>query len=604
MLKIFADLIRLGYPFVLIFTIILSAARCTRLDPDANRAVFHGTHKDAVKTWDPANAYDTISLDVVSSVYETLYQYSYLADPIKIVPLLASDMPIYSKDKLSLKISIQRGIKFQDDPCFKETNGKGRELKSHDFIYGMKRLALPALQSQGWWIFDGKIKGMNGFYDKLQKASPGEIDKVFETDVEGLRALDDTTIQIQLNKPYPQLLYILAMSFTAPIPREAVKHYGDEKGNLTDHPVGTGPFILKKWDRESQIVLERNPHFRAEFYPVDAAEKLKAKGLLADAGKPLPFLDKVQIQVMKEDQPRWLSFLKGRIDLLGIPKDNFNLAISHQIHLSPELAAKGLKLHLDVGVAFYYVSFNTKDKLIGGNKYLRQALSSAINRDKWIEIFTNGRGVKMVHAVIPGLQDRPAKAEIKYDFDLNRAKDLLSKAGYPGGKNLPVLKFDLRGADSVSRQLGEFFETQLGAIGVKINVIQNTFPAFLEKQKQGDLQVSVGGWSLDYPDAENIYQLLYGPNKAPGPNEANFDHAEMNKLYEKMAISESGPERAQVIQQMETILDEECPWAKGYYVTQYELSQPWLLNYRMNDIILSKYKYLKINREMNPKLRE
>ncbi|MGK5082947.1 ABC transporter substrate-binding protein [Bdellovibrionota bacterium FG-1] len=591
---------------ILALTGILIVTGCTHRENDGNLAVFHGQLKDDVKTWDPANAYDSVSLEVVPSVYEALYQYSYLSDTYKLVPLLAADMPKISADRLTYTIPIRHGIKFQDDPCFKNNHGKGRDLKAQDFIYAWKRLALPPLDSQGWWIFDGKIVGINAFHDNLVKVNqtpqtpqtPKDLlSKAFAENIEGMKALDDFTLQIKLTKPYPQLMWVLAMTFTAPVAEEATTQYADDRGNLTDHAVGTGPFFLKKWDRGHRVILERNPTFHTDFYPTNGALDYRKLGLLTDAGKLLPFLDRLTFDVMRESQPRWLGFMNGDQDLLDIPKDNFGQAVSNRTHVSPDLAAKGARLNIETGVVFRYVSFNVKDKLFE-NKYLRQALSAAIDREKWIDLFTNGTGKKMTHALPPGTPDRPAQPKLKYDFDLKLAKDLLKKAGFPEGQGLPLIHFDLRGADTVSRQLGDFFTQQWGAIGIKVNVIANTFPAFLEKMKLGQWQTSIGGWSMDYPDGENVFQLMYGPNKSPGPNDTNYDNPEMNKLYEQIAVTEPGPTRAATIEKIDEILQEDCPWAYGYYEATYMLTQPWILNYRVADIIQNKYKYLQVNREI------
>lgn len=583
----------------LVITVALSS--CSKSQEDENLMVFHGTLRDEVKTWDPVNAYDGISLTVVPLIYETLYEYEYLSDTYKLVPLLAADQPKYSADRLTITIPIKRGIRFQDDPCFKTTEGKGREVKAQDFIYSLKRLALPSLQSQGWWTVDGKIKGMQEFHRKLLQTSKTDLSKVFAQEgdrIEGIKALDDYTLQLKLNAPDPQLMYVLAMTFTSPVPQEAVAAYGDEQGNITNHPVGTGPFILKKWDRSRRIVLEKNPQFHPDFYPTQSSYELRQRGYLTDAGKPLPFLDRLVFDIIKEQQPTWLSFMKGKGDVISIPKDNFVQAIVNKTNLSPEFSAKGLRLNIETGTVFFHVSFNMNDRLLGENKYLRQALSAAINREQWIETFTNGTGLKMTTALPPGLQDRPKESKLKYDYNLSLAKELLKKAGYPEGKGLPTFNFDLRGSSSLDRQYGEFFTQQWSAIGIKINPILNTFPAFLEKTKRGNLQIYLGGWSLDYPDAENVYQLLYGPNKAPGPNDTNFDIPEMNRLYKQMATLEPGKTRAALIKKMDDILQEEVPWAFGYYSTQYQLSQPWVLNYRSNDMFPSRFKYLRINPEI------
>jgi oligopeptide transport system substrate-binding protein len=582
--------------------IALGLAACSSSENDAGKMVLHYYHKDDVKHIDPANAFDTFSTELVTNLYEALYQYDYLNETYRLVPLLAADMPKISPDHKTYTIRIKRGVRFHDDPVFPE--GKGREVKAQDFVYAIKRLAIPAIQSNGWWLVDGKIQGINAFHDKLVSAPKPEIPKLLMEKVDGIVALDDYTLQIKCVKPYPQLMFALAMSFTAPMAREVVEKYADDRGNLVDKAVGTGAFYLKRWDRGNRIVLERNPNYHEEFYPATGAQQFRKRGLFADAGKPMPFLDRIYISVIKEAQPMWLKFMNGEIDIALIPKDNFSTAITQQVNLSPNLAARGIRLSVEPGLIFYYVSFNMKDKVVGSSKLLRQAISSAIDRDKWIELFTNGRGRKMVTALPAGIPDRPKNAALKYDFNLERAKDLLKRAGYPGGKGVPTLRLDMRSADSASRQLGEFFQTQFAQIGLKLEVVYNTFPAFLEKMKNGDLQISYGGWHMDYPDAENVYQLLYGPNQAPGPNDSSFNHPEMNKLYEKMAFMDSGADRAATIERMEAILQEEVPWAFGYYHTDYYLTQPWVLNFRSNDLIQNKFKYIRINTETKNRYRE
>ena len=568
---------------------------CTKRVEDERLMVFHGFETDDAKTFDPANAYDANTLDVVSNIYETLYEYDYLAETYKLIPLLAADFPKYSDDRLTVTIRLRVDVKFQDDPVFKATNGKGRLITAQDFIYGIKRLALPSIQSSGWWTLDGKVVGINAFHDTLVKAPKDQIKKLFESEIEGLKALDEHTIQIKLIKPYPQLMYVLAMNFTSPIAQEAVEAYADPAGNLTDHPVGTGPFVLKTWERNHRIVLERNPSFHPDFYPTEAAPKYKDHGFLADAGKALPFLDQIEWQIVRESSPAWLGFMQGNFDVATIPKDSFNDAIQNRFNLKPELSTQGIQLDIETGAVFYNLTFNMKDKLLGPNKFLRQALSAAIDREKWIELFTNGRGVKQSTILPPGIPDRPSTSRLKYDYDIKFAKELLKKSGYPEGKGLPVLNFDTRGADSESRQQGDFFTQQFDAIGVKINVNLNTLPAYTEKVKQGSLQIFYGGWQMDYPDAENALQILYGPNQSPGPNEANFDNKEFNKLYDKVAVQWPGASRAETIAKMDKIVQEECPWAFGFYRATYRLHRPWLKNHRPSDIINNRHKFFRVD---------
>ena len=222
---------------------------CSRSNDDGSLMVLHYYQKDDMKSVDPANAYDSISLEILPNIYETLYQYDYLAEGYRLVPLLAADLPKISANHLDYTIPIRRDVKFH----------QGRELKAQDFIYAWKRLALPSLQSSGWWLLDGKIVGINAFHERLLSATKSDIGKVMDEKVDGMYASDDYTIKIRLTKPYPQLMYALAMTFTAPMAKEWVEKHSDEKGNVLDGAMGTGAFALTQWSRGSTIILDRSP---------------------------------------------------------------------------------------------------------------------------------------------------------------------------------------------------------------------------------------------------------------------------------------------------------------------------------------------------------
>ena len=540
---------------------LLSISSCTKhTEEDGVSQVFYGSYADDIKTLDPANANDILSTEIVSLIYESLYQYSYLESPYKIVPLLAADLPKYTANHLTVTIPIRKKVFFQN----------GREVTAEDFIYSWNRLSQPKLNSTGRWVFEGKIKH--------------------------LKALDHHTLQIELTKPYPQLEQVLAMPFTAAVPHEAVEKFGDENGNITDKALGSGPFMLKEWDRNHKIVLVRNPTYHIDFYPNVASPKYEKAGLLADAAKPLPFLDKIIITIIRETQPAWLNFMSGKLDRLILAKDQFQSALDiSQKSISNELKSKGVQLSIEPTGWFYYLAFSSKDPLLGKNKLLRQALASAIDRKEWVKLFTQNQGVIADQVLPPNVPDRPFGLTLKYDYNLERAKSLLAKAGFPGGKNLPVIKLDMRGADTISRQLGDFFTHELGAIGVKVDVIYNTFPAFLEKSKTGNLQMYLGGWVMDYPDPENVWQLLYSGNRSPGPNDTNYSNPKFDSLYLKLAVMHKGPERVALLREMDTLIQEDCPWALGYTVTSYRLTQKWLKNFRYSDMILNSMKYYRVD---------
>ncbi len=563
-----------------LFSIIISMIGCSNSKNNSTSngslanikgKILHLALKDGVKTSDPTNSYDVISTEVIDQIYEGLLQYNYFSEKLEVIPNLTDGMPTFSKDGKTVTVKIRKDIKFQDDECFKATNGKGRAVTIDDFIYAYKRHADPANESQAFWIFDGKVVGINEFQKHFSGKSSAEVMK---EDVEGFKKIDDYTLELKLTKPYPQLLYIMTMHFTAPVAREAVEMYGKD---FVNHPVGTGPFKAASWNPQSKVILVKNENFRNEVVQ----------------GKKLPLADAIEFTVIKEDQPRWLSFMNGDFDQIQIPKDNFATAIQGTKDVSPELKAKGIRVSIEPAYSFWYVSMNMKDKILGENKYLRQAIASAIDSVNWLKIFKNDRGSTQNEVNPPSILDRCGKP-YQWTYDVERAKKLMEKAGYPGGKGLPQLKYDTRGTDQSERQLAEFISKNLAAIGIQIEIVANTFPAYLDKMNKGNLQLSKGGWMMDYPDAENNMQLLYGPNKAPGPNEANFDNAEYNKLYEQMALMSSSAKRKEIICKMEEIIQENAVWAYGIFENEYRLIRDRIPNYKTSEIIMNKYKYIEV----------
>jgi ABC-type oligopeptide transport system substrate-binding subunit len=293
--------------------------------------------RDDVKSLDPAVCYDTVSYAVMPLAMESLFEYSYLKRPLELEPLLADGMPLVSKDRKTYTIKLKKGVLWQDDAAF--PGGKGRELKAGDFIYAWKRMLLPELQSPGTWIFEGKVVGWDAYRRRLVENKDKRAE-ILQEEVEGVKALDDHTIQFRLTQPYPQLLNVLAMGFGAPVAKEVTDKYGQE--GLVHRMVGTGPYRLVRYVSNSEVVLEKNPTYHGQKYPSEGDEDAKATGLLADAGKDLPLVDHIHFQIIKENQPIWLQFMKGNIDAPpSIPKDNFDVAISHG-DLRPELKSLGM----------------------------------------------------------------------------------------------------------------------------------------------------------------------------------------------------------------------------------------------------------------------
>jgi len=538
-----------------------------------------------IKGMDPIYANDVYSSNEVARIYEGLLQYHYLKRPYTLIPNLADEMPTVSKDSLTYTFKIKKGVLFHDDAAF--PGGIGRELVAADFVYSIKRLADPKLQSLGWWLLQGKLVGLDDWRKKY-----AEEDKVdYSEVVEGVQALDKYTLQFKLKKSFPQFLYALAMPFTYAVSKEVVEKYGKE---FLNHPIGTGPFILPVFTQSNKIIYTKNPKFRDKFYPSDASEEFNTPYYLADAGKKIPFVEKIVVNIMKEQQPRWLNFGKGKIDVIGIPKDNFEAAITPDRALTDGMAKKGIELIKNISLDVTYIAFNHDDPLFK-NVYLRRAMSMAYDPVASNKLFYNDLAVVAQSLVPPGIAGNIKGYTNPYvGPNIEGAKKMLAKAGYGGGLGLPEIVYDTASA-TVSRQMGEFFKKQMAKIGIKIKVVTNPWPQLQEKITKRKVQVFGIAWGADYPDAENFLQLLYGPNRSPGANGSGYDNPEFNRLFEVSALMQDSPERTALYEKMYRIAAEQMPWIFGVHRQNFILRHGFLKNYVASDFDQGSAQYLNID---------
>jgi oligopeptide transport system substrate-binding protein len=530
-----------------------------------------------VRGMDPMDIGDTTSSGMASNIYDCLYQYHYLKRPYEIIPSLAAEMPEVSEDGLTYTIKLRDDVYFQDDACFTETGGKGRKLVSEDLIYSWKRIADIKNISKNWWIFDGKIKGFDEFRE-YTKSVETKKNVDYARPVEGLEAVDDLTLRITLTKPWPQIIYMLAHLPTAAVPREAVAHYGDE---IINHPVGTGPYRLKDWRRGSKIILERNTTYREELYPSEGEPGDEAAGLLVDAGKRLPLIDQLEITIIQEDQPRWFKFVQGDLDIGGIPKDNFDTAISPSRELTSDLRDKGIVLEIYEDAATYWYGFNMEDPVVGKNQPLRQAMNLAVNRNEFLKLFLNNRGTRargVLPPMITGYDPDIRSPYTVYDPDL--AKQKVKEAEAVHGGPLPAIVLTMGSTDSVARQTGQWFTRAFKEIGITLEVDYMDWPSSQEKVKTKSAQMYAMGWVADIPDAENFMQLFYGPNGSPGPNNMNYKNQKADELYNKLAVMGDSPGRREVVREMQQIVIDDLPCVLTVHRKVFLLRYDWLKNYK------------------------
>ncbi len=548
-----------------------------------------------IRGFDPAKVGDVSSAQALQRIYEGLVQVSYLDRPYRVEPLLAESMPAVSPDGLSYTFKLRPGIYFQDDPCFVAEQGRGREVVADDVAYSLKRVADARNASTGWWAFDQRIQGLNEF----RQASRESVVTDYARPVSGLEIVDRYTLRIHLTQPYPQLLWVLALHYGSVVAREAVDFYGERFGQ---HPVGTGPYRLEQWNPNYQLVFVRNPGWqergRVERYPSQGEASDAGQGLLADAGRPIPFIDRIVTYVVADAATQWLMFLSGQLDESDISRDNWSVVLDAERQLVPALRERGVRLSISPQLRIAYIGFNADDPVVGTNAALRQALTLAFNSEEWIRLH-NGR-VRRPNSPIPTTLAGYEADYNPWSFDLERARAVLAKAGYPEGRDPATgrrleLTLDLGRADDVElRQSAELLVAFMERLGVVLRLSLNNGPAFYDKLERRQAQLFLLSWLGDYPDAENFLQCFYGPNASPGPNRANYVNPAFDRLLEQARVMPDSPERTELYRKMARIVIDDCPWLLVSEPLSYVLHQKRVVNYKPHLFPFGMEKYYRL----------
>ncbi len=570
--------------------------------PGERGAILHAALDTLPKSFDPPMIEDQSSGILAAPVYEGLLAYHPYARPYTLVPALAEAMPEVSEDGLTYTFTLRRGVTFHDDPCFE--GGQGREVVANDVIFAFKRFAHPTTRTKGWWLFDGRIAGLDAWRDQLQAdiaaarargEDPGPLWGI-ERDVPGFEAVDRYTVRITLTRPYPQFLWVLAMGYTSVYPREAVEHYGPEFRN---HPVGTGPFILASYNPVYRAVYRKNPEYREVRVPDperDPAQRWpgweadRDAGHLDRAGERIPLLDGMEIRFILEDQPRWLYFKNGYLDFLNPPKDNVAEALPKG-DLSPDLVARGVRVDRWTELGTVYTCLNTEDPLLS-NPDVRRAMALAFDHRWTVDHLYGGQAIVATSLIPPGVAGHDDYHPYHTDdghADLERARALLARAGYPGGRDPETgkplhLTFESSGSGVTQRHFAQRFVDEMRRIGIEVDVVVNTFPQMIDKMRKKQFQVAGLAWGFDYPDAQNILQLLYGPNASPGIGAANFKNPAFDALYERAAVLPDSPERTRLYEQMAHIVADEVPWITRVHRIRTNLQHPWLHGFKYTEV--------------------
>ena len=550
--------------------------------------------------FDPAQINDLYSAAVIAHVLDAPYEYDYLARPAKMVPNLAEGQPEVSPDFRTFTFRLRPGIYFSDDPAF---GGKPRELVAKDVVYSFKRFFDPVNKSPKYSGFaDEKILGTAELRKKAE--ATGKFD--YDTEIEGLRATDRYTVQIKLGESRPRFMYSLADPATLGIvAREVVEKYGDA---IMEHPVGTGPFVLKEWRRASSITLVRNPTYRDKRFEAEPADAAGVEILRQFKGRKLPMLDKVVVSIIEDPQPRWLAFLNAEHDFLErLPQNFANYAIPNN-KLAPNLVKRGIKMEQVPLSDFTILYMQMTNPILGGYSpdkvALRRAISLAINSAEEVRLPRRGQAVVAQGFVMPNttLYDPKFRSEMG-THDRARAIALLDMFGYvdkdgdgwrdmPDGKPL-VLEYDtLSRADY--RELDEILKNNLTAVGLKMTLRIGQWPEQLRNSRAGKLMMWSYGNSATTPDSGSVLEIGYSKS-AGQQNHARFANPKFDALYEKQSVMPDGPERLAVINEAQRILLAYMPYKVKVHRIATDMWQPWVVGYKRHPFRRDFWQFLDVD---------
>lgn len=542
----------------------------------------------AETSFDPSQINDIYSRTVTAHIFEALYTYDHLARPVKFKALTATAMPEHSDDWRTWTVHVQPGIHFADDPAF---GGKKRELVAEDYVYAIKRFANPALKSPVWSYVDSyKLLGLG----ELRQRTIDQK-KAFDYDapVEGLRALDRYTLQIKLAEPRPRFIEFLAASdLMGGFAREVEQAYGDRIG---EHPVGTGPFRLAQWRRASAIVLERNPGYRERFYDAEPADDdAEGQAMLARfKGRRLPMVDRVELAIIEESQPRWLAFLNGQHNFIEqVPPEFSGLAMPNG-HVAPNLAKQGVQGWRRVRSDVYATFFNLDDPVVGGytpdKVALRRAISLGLDTAREVRLVHKGQAVPAQGPVVPNTHDfDPSFKSEMGDYDPARANALLDLFGYvdrdgdswrelPDGSPL-VLRWSIA-TDQKDRQISEQYLRDMTALKIQVDFKVGKWPELLKAARAGSFQVWHVGNIASSPDSQGALQR-YDGSQIGGQNMARFKRPEFDAVYRRLSELPDGPEREAAFVEAKRLAVAWMPYRARYHTLITDMAQREVQGFR------------------------
>ena len=538
---------------------------------------------------------------ISDAIFESLLTYDYLARPPKLIPGTAEAMPEVSDGGKTYLFKLKKGIYFTPDPAFK---GVKRELVAADYAYTIKRHLDPKVRSVQAGLFEGKIVGLD---DLVKQAKDANFD--YDKPIAGLEVVDKYTLKIRLNAPDNVFLYHLAKSISGAMAREVVEMYGEQ---VSQHPVGTGAYMISQYVPRSKIVLTANPDYRGFIWDFKGTGDAWDEQIVRDMkGKHMPQVGRVEVRIIEEEQSRWLAFASGQLDFeMLVP--HASTKVLKDGKLVPEYEKKGLRLYRFVDPGTTRTYFNFEDPIVGGyskeKNALRRAIAMSYDLKSEIDTVWYGQALAAEQDIPPGVigHNPQYRSSIPHDPDL--ANKLLDRFGYkkgadgfrsmPDGSPLLLRIHSAPKTRDIARM--EIWKRSLKKIGIRAEFPVAGFADNLKAAYQCKLMMFGLGGIAGIPDGSDFMESYYGPNSGRG-NMGCYKSAAFDAAYQKMMSIEQGPERQKLFEQLERQLEADTVHSLELWRIRNWLIQPWVQGYKTHPVFRGDWRYLDVDLSKKPK---
>lgn len=516
---------------------------CTNNATHQDKKIFNINLDQNLTSLDPAFARNQNAIWMINQIYNGLVQ---VDSTLKTVPCIAKTWQM-SDDGLTYTFNLRNDVYFHDDPIFK--NGKGRKVSASDFAYSFNRLIDPKVASSGGWIFSDKVKDQNNFV-----------------------ALNDTTFQIKLTRPFPPFMSLLTSQYCSVVPKEVVEHYGKD---FRSHPIGTGPFRFKYWKEDEILVLLKNEHYWEK----------------DNYGKQLPYLDALRATFITDKQSGFMSFLKKDLDFYYSVDGSYRDDILTKSGKMTSKYKGKFQLKKGAYLCTEYIGILVDSNLAQVKnsplrlKKVRQAINYSIDRVKLIKYLRNGIGTPATSGFIPkGMPGFDSSAVKGYAYNPKLAAKLLVEAGFPEGKGLTEITLN---TTTTYKDLIEFIQGELSAIGIKTKIDVSPSSSLRDLIAKNHVNFFRGSWIADYADGENYLSMFYSKNKVPfGPNYTAFYNKDFDKLFEASYYEPDNEKRFKLYRQMDQMVMDYSPVVPVFYDQSVVMLQNNISGYPMNPLSL------------------